>query len=163
VSLAGADAGACDKVYPDAPHIRNEMLGRHELTGNGLRHVPVVVEYSAAGLDLGFWRRHDRHPCLSRWLAVWVPETVSPMPPGQICGLSRQAPALPAPLAGDLRGCATPGTPRVQQPRCRVGSFLPSASRYISGTTSRDHESCPAFWPPLGATAVHFQLGGLDL
>jgi len=27
-----------------------------------------VVEYSAAGLDLGFWRRHDRHPCLSRWL-----------------------------------------------------------------------------------------------
>jgi len=23
---------------------------------------------SAAGLDLGFWRRHDRHPCASRWL-----------------------------------------------------------------------------------------------
>jgi hypothetical protein len=94
---------------------------------------------------------------------VWVPETVSPMPPGQICGLSRQVPALPAPVTGDLRGCATAGTPRVQQPRCRVGSFLPSASRYISGTTSRDHESCPAFWPPSGATAVHFQLGGLDL
>jgi hypothetical protein len=28
----------------------------------------VVVEYSAAGLDLGLRRRHDRHPCLSRWL-----------------------------------------------------------------------------------------------
>jgi hypothetical protein len=27
----------------------------------------VVVEYSAAGFDLGFWRRHDRHACLSRW------------------------------------------------------------------------------------------------
>jgi hypothetical protein len=31
------------------------------------RRPPVVVEYSAAGLDLGFWRRHDRHPCASRW------------------------------------------------------------------------------------------------
>jgi hypothetical protein len=31
-------------------------------------NLPVVVEYSAAGLDLGFWCRHDRHPCLSRWL-----------------------------------------------------------------------------------------------
>ena len=30
--------------------------------------MPVVVEYSAVRLDLGFWRRHDRHPCLSRWL-----------------------------------------------------------------------------------------------
>jgi len=28
----------------------------------------VVVEYSAAGLDLGFWCRHDRHPRLSRRL-----------------------------------------------------------------------------------------------
>ena len=30
--------------------------------------VPVVVKYSATGLDLGFWRRHNRRPCLSRWL-----------------------------------------------------------------------------------------------
>jgi hypothetical protein len=29
---------------------------------------PVVVEYSAAGLDLGLWRRHDRLACLLRWL-----------------------------------------------------------------------------------------------
>ncbi len=35
--------------------------GNHDWFG------PVVVEYSAAGLDLGFWRRHDRHPCASRW------------------------------------------------------------------------------------------------
>ena len=30
--------------------------------------VPVVVEYSAAALDLGLRHRHDRHPCLSRCL-----------------------------------------------------------------------------------------------
>jgi hypothetical protein len=84
------------------------------------------------------------------------------MPPGQICGLGRQAPASPAPLAGDLRGCATAGTPQVQQARRRVSS-LPSASRYISGTTSRVHELCPAFWPPPASVAVHFRLSGLDL
>jgi hypothetical protein len=33
-----------------------------------LAALPVVVEYSAAGLDLRLRRRHDRHPCLSRWL-----------------------------------------------------------------------------------------------
>jgi hypothetical protein len=69
----------------------------------------------------------------------------------------------PAPLAGDLRGCATAGTSQVQQARRRVSSFLPSASRYISGTTSRDHELCPAFWPPPASVAVHFRLSGLDL
>ena len=44
-----------------------------------------------------------------------------------------------------------------------VSLFLASASRYISGTTSRDHESCPASRPTPDATAVHFQLSGLDL
>jgi hypothetical protein len=28
----------------------------------------VVVEFSAAGFDLGLRHRHDRHPCVSRWL-----------------------------------------------------------------------------------------------
>src|SRR5689334_2001418 len=32
------------------------------------RLLPVVVEYSAAWLDLGLRRRHYRHVCLSRWL-----------------------------------------------------------------------------------------------
>ena len=32
--------------------------------------VPVVVEYSAAGFDLGLRHRHDRQPCVSRWLTV---------------------------------------------------------------------------------------------
>ena len=47
--------------------------------------------------------------------------------------------------------------------RPRGGFFLASASRYISGTTSRDHESCPASWSAPGAIAVHFRLSGLDL
>jgi hypothetical protein len=57
----------------------DEILGTHNVqaphcSGGGnfviadTRHVAVVVEYSAARLDLGFWRRHDRHPCASRWL-----------------------------------------------------------------------------------------------
>jgi hypothetical protein len=32
------------------------------------RSVAVVVEYSAAGFDLGLRHRHDLHPCVSRWL-----------------------------------------------------------------------------------------------
>jgi hypothetical protein len=32
----------------------------------GLTRLPVVVEYSAAELDLGLWRRHDRLACLLR-------------------------------------------------------------------------------------------------
>ena len=47
--------------------------------------------------------------------------------------------------------------------RPRVGSSLASASRYISRTTSRDHESCPASWLTPGANAAHFRLNGLDL
>ncbi|WP_067469965.1 hypothetical protein [Actinomadura macra] len=36
-SYASLVSNACDEVYPDTPHIRNEMLGRHELTSNGAR------------------------------------------------------------------------------------------------------------------------------
>jgi hypothetical protein len=36
-SYAALVSKACDRVYPDTPHIRNEMLGRHELTSNGAR------------------------------------------------------------------------------------------------------------------------------
>ena len=44
------------------------MLIRDLFASDVTRDIPVVVEYSAVRLDLGFWRRHDRHPCLSRWL-----------------------------------------------------------------------------------------------
>jgi mRNA interferase RelE/StbE len=41
----------------------------HSVTANlPLLQTPVVVEYSAAGFDLGLRRQHDRHPCVSRWL-----------------------------------------------------------------------------------------------
>src|SRR5262249_11708112 len=53
--------------------------------------------------------------------------------------------------------------PRCSRSRPHAGSFLASASRYISGTTSRNHEWCPAPWPTPGAIAVHFRLNGLDL
>ena len=71
-------------------------------------------------------------------------------------------PQLPEPLPGT--GCLryrryTTG-PAAAGP---VSLFLASASRYISGTTSRDHESCPASRPTPDATAVHFRLSGLDL
>ena len=36
-SYAGLVSKACDEVYPHTPHIRNEMLGRHELTSIGAR------------------------------------------------------------------------------------------------------------------------------
>ncbi|PRX97910.1 hypothetical protein [Allonocardiopsis opalescens] len=36
-SYASLVSKACDEVYPHTPHIRNEMLGRHELTSNGAR------------------------------------------------------------------------------------------------------------------------------
>ena len=61
------------------------------------------------------------------------------------------------------RACGTAGTPQVQHPPAPGQLLLASASRYISGTTSRDHESCPASWPTSGATAVHFRFSGLDL
>jgi energy-coupling factor transporter ATP-binding protein EcfA2 len=36
-SYAALVSQACDEVYPNTPHVRNEMLGRHELTSNGAR------------------------------------------------------------------------------------------------------------------------------
>ncbi|MEU5303298.1 ATP-binding protein [Streptomyces noursei] len=36
-SLSGLVSIACDQVFSDAPHIRNEMLGRHELTSQGAK------------------------------------------------------------------------------------------------------------------------------
>ena len=55
---------------------------------------------------------------------------------------------------GPCRGAGEAALPQVHHRsssrRPRLGSFLSflaSASRYISGTTSRDHESCPASWP----------------
>ena len=68
---------------------------------------------------------------------------------------------------GPLLGAGEAALPQVHRrsssSRPRLGSFLASASRYISGTTSRDHESCPASWPTPGAIAAHFRLSGLDL
>jgi hypothetical protein len=36
-SLAALVSTACETVYPQAPHIRNEMLGRHTLTSQGAK------------------------------------------------------------------------------------------------------------------------------
>jgi hypothetical protein len=36
-SYAALVSQACDTVYQDTPHVRNEMLGRHELTSNAAR------------------------------------------------------------------------------------------------------------------------------
>jgi hypothetical protein len=36
-SLAGIVSAACDIAYPHTPHIRNEMLGRHQLTSQGAK------------------------------------------------------------------------------------------------------------------------------
>ncbi|MFC7898282.1 ATP-binding protein [Streptomyces sp. NPDC057381] len=36
-SYANLASQACDRVYKHTPHIRNEMLGRHQLTSNGAR------------------------------------------------------------------------------------------------------------------------------
>ncbi|ACZ91326.1 hypothetical protein [Streptosporangium roseum] len=36
-------SAACDRVYPQTPHIRNEMAGRHELTSNGARARRVLL------------------------------------------------------------------------------------------------------------------------
>ncbi|WP_066942354.1 hypothetical protein [Microtetraspora fusca] len=36
-SYAGLASKACDQVYPFTPHIRNEMVGRHQLTSNAAR------------------------------------------------------------------------------------------------------------------------------
>ena len=85
------------------------------------------------------------------------------MRPGQICGSSRRVPASPAtPRQGPerLRYRRYTTGPAAADPRRLL---LGSVSRYILGTTSRDHESCPASWPPPGAIAVHSRLSGLDL
>src|SRR5436305_2030541 len=36
-SLAGVVSAACEAVYPHTPEIRNEMLGRHQLTSQGAK------------------------------------------------------------------------------------------------------------------------------
>jgi hypothetical protein len=36
-SLASLVSAACDAAYPHSPHIRNEMLGRHQLTSQGAK------------------------------------------------------------------------------------------------------------------------------
>lgn len=36
-SYASLASLACDAVYPDTPHVRNEMVGRHQLTSNAAR------------------------------------------------------------------------------------------------------------------------------
>lgn len=36
-SLAAIVSAACDLAYPDTPHIRNEMIGRHQLTSQGAK------------------------------------------------------------------------------------------------------------------------------
>lgn len=66
------------------------------------------------------------------------------MRPGQICGSSRRVPASPAtPRQGPerLRYRRYTTGPAAADPRRLL---LGSGSRYILGTTSRDHESCPA-------------------
>ena len=65
-------------------------------------------------------------------------------------------------VAGTREAALPQAHRRSSSSRPRVGSLLAFASRYISGTTSRDHESCPATWPTPGAIAVHFWLIGLD-
>ncbi|MEV4323110.1 ATP-binding protein [Microbispora rosea] len=42
-SYAALVSAACDRVYPQTPHIRNEMAGRHELTSNGARARRVLL------------------------------------------------------------------------------------------------------------------------
>ena len=57
-----------------APGVPDSCAGAWPMTisrmpgaGRPASPMTVVVEYSAAGFDLGFWRRHDRHACLLRW------------------------------------------------------------------------------------------------
>ncbi|MFC0861646.1 ATP-binding protein [Sphaerimonospora cavernae] len=42
-SYAALVSAACDRVYSQTPHIRNEMAGRHELTSNGARARRVLL------------------------------------------------------------------------------------------------------------------------
>jgi hypothetical protein len=63
--------------------------------------------------------------------------------------VDRAARPLPRPrhLAKDPRGCATAGTPQVQEPPAQCLFLSGSGFQVISDTTSRDHGSCPASWP----------------
>ncbi|MGH3736858.1 MAG: hypothetical protein ACRDT6_14795 [Micromonosporaceae bacterium] len=36
-SFSGLVSAACDEIYPHTPHVRNEMLGRHQLTSQGAK------------------------------------------------------------------------------------------------------------------------------
>lgn len=42
-SFAALVSAACDRVFSQTPHIRNEMAGRHELTSNGARARRVLL------------------------------------------------------------------------------------------------------------------------
>ena len=68
---------------------------------------------------------------------------------GQLPQLFRDEVSHLAVIDAPLPGTACPARPQVphgsSSSRPRVGSFLASASRYISCATSRDHESCPVF------------------
>ncbi|WP_197701740.1 ATP-binding protein [Micromonospora echinospora] len=43
-SLAGVVSAACDAIYPYTPEIRNEMLGRHQLTSQGAKARRELME-----------------------------------------------------------------------------------------------------------------------
>lgn len=43
-SLAGVVSAACDLIYPHTPEIRNEMLGRHQLTSQGAKARRELME-----------------------------------------------------------------------------------------------------------------------
>jgi hypothetical protein len=63
--LARAAAGLSDRTISlDVWHLEQARAW----FGRPLWEMAVVVEYLAAGFDLGFWCRHDRHPCVLRWL-----------------------------------------------------------------------------------------------
>jgi hypothetical protein len=48
-SLAAIVSAACDIAYPDTPHIRNEMLGRHQLTSQGAKARRELLAAMLAG------------------------------------------------------------------------------------------------------------------
>ena len=67
---AGGQAGSLrlDFAYDHNGLRLRKRTGRRKQAppGGALDHEPVLVEYSAAELDLGLWRRHDRLACLLR-------------------------------------------------------------------------------------------------
>lgn len=55
-SLAGVVSAVCDAVYPHTPEIRNEMLGRHQLTSQGAKARRELMEAMltrSTGVNLG--------------------------------------------------------------------------------------------------------------